>query len=75
MILRFGGGGGGRYQQEELGPSPSHFLRAENTALWVFYHAASTVIRWTRKMSEKRGEVIVPAGRHELLPAAKGLNF
>ena len=32
-------------------------------------------------MSEKRGEVIVPAGRryqqkqHELLPAAKGLNF
>ena len=36
---------------------------------------------YPRKMSEKRGEVIVPAGRryqqkqHELLPAAKGLNF
>ena len=35
---------------------------------------------YPRKMSEKRGEVIVPAGRryqqkqHELLPAAKGLN-
>ena len=36
---------------------------------------------YPRKMSEKREEVIVPAGRryqqkqHELLPAAKGLNF
>ena len=29
------------------GRAPPTFLRAENTALWVFYLAASTVIRWT----------------------------
>ena len=75
---RFFGGGGSRYQQEQLEPSPSHF---ENTALWVYCLAASTVTRWPWNMSEKRGEVIVLAGRRyqqkqlELLPAAKGLNF
>ena len=29
------------------GRAPPTFLSAENTALWVFYLAASTVIRWT----------------------------
>ena len=43
-VVFFGGGGGA---DTSSGRAPPTFLRAENTALWVFYLAASTVIRWT----------------------------
>ena len=42
-VVSSGGGGA----DTSSGRAPPTFLRAENTALWVFYLAASTVIRWT----------------------------
>ena len=41
-VVSLGGGA-----DTSSGRAPSTFLRAENMALWVFYLAASTVIRWT----------------------------
>ena len=46
-VVSSGGGGGGGGADTSSGRAPPTFLRAENTALWVFYLAASTVIRWT----------------------------
>ena len=46
-VVSSGGGGGGGGADTSSGRAPPTFLLAENTALWVFYLAASTVIRWT----------------------------
>ena len=87
MILRcsfFGGGGGGADTSRTAPAEPLPLFYVQKIRLcgcFVLQLALSLDGPYPRKMSEKRGEVIVPAGRryqqkqHELLPAAKGLNF
>ena len=86
MILRcsFLGGGGGGGADTSSGRAPPTFFTCRKYGLcgcFILQLALSLDVPYPRKMSEKRGEVIVPAGRryqqkqHELLPAAKGLNF
>ena len=80
-VVSSGGGGGGQIPARA---EPLPLLYVQKIRLcgcFILQLALSLDGPYPRKMSEKRGEVIVPAGRryqqkqHELLPAAKGLNF
>ena len=76
-----GGGGGGADTSSGRAPPTFYVQKIRLCGCFILQLALSLDGPYPRKMSEKREEVIVPAGRryqqkqHELLPAAKGLNF
>ena len=81
-VVSSGGGGGGGEIPARVEPLPLFYVqKIRLCGCFILQLALSLDGPYPRKMSEKRGEVIVPAGRryqqkqHELLPAAKGLNF
>ena len=80
-VVSSGGGGGGQIPARAE-PLPLFYVqKIRLCGCFILQLALSLDGPYPRKMSEKREEVIVPAGRryqqkqHELLPAAKGLNF
>ena len=74
-------GGGGADTSSGRAPPTFYVQKIRLCGCFILQLALSLDGPYPRKMSEKREEVIVPAGRryqqkqHELLPAAKGLNF
>ena len=79
-VVSSGGRGGQIPARAE--PLPLFYVQKKRLCgCFILQLALSLDGPYPRKMLEKRGEVIVPAGRryqqkqHELLPAAKGLNF
>ena len=81
-VVSSGGGGQIPARAAPAEPLPPFYVqKIRLCGCFISQLALSLDGPYPRKMSEKRGEVIVPAGRryqqkqHELLPAAKGLKF